>query len=472
MTSAADASGGSAAAVAQETISHGVEQPVSLGLSFKALIAFCFVAIAVIGTYNAWTYPARFGYDFFSHYGYAEALVHHGHIPSQSQGGEYYTPPGYYAIAGAVVWVGQQFGMGHAERLGQQLNVLFVLATAFLVLVTARLLFPRRPVVWAAAVGFFAFLPVVTKVEAMFQPETLNMLVAAGVTTMATWMIVRRRFGKREFAALALMLAFEQLVRASGLFTLIGIGLSVGIVLLVERVDRKAALRGLAVGVGALLLLVLPWYARQAVKYHTVTPVSVVPGFARTMLHPGNSYIEQEGGVLHYIKLPLLELYRTPYREYFSNEAIPTTYADTWGDWIGSWEWDLSFPPNKHELRVLRDQMLIGAVPTLLALGGWAWLLVTGLRRRRELLPVALVLLFGFAGYLYRSYAAASNDGDVLKAAYVMLTAPMWALAFGVAFERVTRNGWVRVALVSLLAAFAGLELRFLVWGLRVGRGL
>jgi hypothetical protein len=477
MSSVADA-GGSAETTPADPPAVPPEEPVATeravtaGLGVKVALAVSFFAIAAIGTYNAWTYPARYGYDFVSHYTYAESLIRHGSIPSRSDGGEYYTPPGYYAIAGSVVWIGQELGMSRPARLGQQLNVLFVLATALLVLITARLLAPRRPVVWAASVGFLAFLPVVAKVEAMFHPESLNMLAAAGAMTLSTWMIVRRRYGKREFAALALVLAFGQLVRASAILTLLAIAIAITVAVLAERLHRRDAVRALGIGVAALVLLVTPWYVRQALKYHTATPVNVVPGFASTMLHPQHSFVETQGGLAHFFDLPVLELYRTPYREYFFNEAFPTTYAEMWGDWIGAWEWNLSYPPTKREVRILQDQVLIGAIPTLLAIGGVGWMLVAGLRRRRELLPVALVALIGLAGYLYRSYAAATNDGDLLKAAYALLTAPMWAIGFGIAFERLTRHRWAMAGLVALLAIFAVLELQVLVWGVRAGRFL
>jgi hypothetical protein len=449
-----------------------LERPVALTTGHKVVLVALFLAIVVIGTYNAWTYPVELSYDWLSNYTYAESLIHHGHIPSQAQGGEFYTPPGFYAIGGAGLWIGEKLGMAHPARIVQQLNVLMVLATALLLLLTARLLFPRRPVVWTAAVGFFAFLPVVTKTEAMFHPENLNMLVAAGTTTLATWMIVRRRFGKREFAALAALLAFEQLVRSSGIFTFAAVAVSITVALLVGRVDRRQSLRSLAVGAAALLLLVTPWYVRQAIKYHTLSPINVVPGFAHSLLHPGDSVISQEGGVVHFFSLPAGELYHWPTRPHFINEAIPTTYAEIWDDWLGWWAWDPGKPLGGHTLRVMRDQVLIGVIPTLLAVGGWVWLLAAGIRRRRELLPVALLPPIAVAGYLYRSYAQANTDGDLLKAVYVLITAPMWALAFGVAFERITRNVWARASLAALFVAFALLELRFLIWGLRAGRGL
>ncbi len=474
MSSAAETGAGAVVvgSPAQHAPAGESARPLPLTLPLQAVAAFCFLAIAVIGTWNAWEFPASIGYDAQWHIAYASDLIHSGHIPSQQQGGEYYTPPGFYAVAGAALWVGEWLGLNHPERLEQQLNVLFVLGTGLIVLYLGGLLFPRRPVVRVAALGFFAFVPVVLKSAAMFYPESLNMFVNAGAVALATWMIRFRRFGVRELAALAVLLGAGQLIRSSSIFTLVGVGLAVLVAFIAEHVDRRSVVKALVIGAAALVVIVGPWYIRQAIKYHTAAPINVVPGFAQQMLHPGGSIVAQEGGLSHYLNLPLLELYRYPVREHFMNEAIPTTYAELWDDWLGRFAWNPGVPLGGHTLQVMRDQVLIGVLPTLLAVGGWIWMLWTGLRRRRELLPIGLVTLVAVLGYLYRSYASASLDGDTLKAAYLLITAPMWALGFGVAFERITRRRWMRIGLTTLFLAFALIELRFLPYGLRAGRAL
>jgi hypothetical protein len=469
MSAAAETTEAGAALPAAST-DRDAAHPVELGRVLTGVLVFLFVSMAVIGSYNAWNYPAELSYDWLSNYTYAEGLIHHGHIPTQAEGGSFYTPPGFYAIGGAALWVGEQLGMAHPAELLQQLNVVFVLATAYLLLLTARMLFPRRPLVWAASLGFFAFLPVVTKTEAMFHPEPLNMLVAAAATTLATWMIVNHRFGKRELAGIAFLLAFGQLIRASQLFTLAAVGISLVVAALARRGDRRRTLRRIAIGVAALCVLIAPWYVHQARKLHTALPIA--PNFTRTLFHPGNGVLVKQGGVPHYLSLPLVEMYRWPTRPHYINAAFPTTYVETWDDWLGWWAWVPDKQPSGHTLRVMRDQILIGALPTLLALAGGAWLLVSALRRRRELLPVALLPLIALASYLYRSYSVATIDGDLLKASYLLVTAPMWALAFGVAFERIARLRWALLGLTALFAAFAVLELRFLVYGMRAGRAL
>lgn len=449
-----------------------VPGPVPLTTPLKAVVLASLFVILAVGTWNAWEYPTAFGYDATAHISYATELIDHGRIPNQSEGGEYYTPPGYYAIAGATLWVGRWLGLHQPTRLAPQLNVLFVLGTALVVLWLGALLFPALPLVRVAAVAFLALLPVVSKAAAMFYPEALNMLVATVAIALAVWMLRYRRFGFREWIALAAVLAFGQLIRSSSVFTLVGVGLALVIGIVGDRAGRRTALRGLAIGLAALVVLVSPWYARQAIRYHTPAPISVVPGFVQNMIHPGKSLISSEGGLSLYFGLPVGELYHSPYRPHFTNEAIPQTYTDIWGDWLGYWEWHSGGPVSAVALRTMRDQVMLGLLPTLLAVGGWGWLLWTGLRRRRELLPLALVPAVALFGYLYRSYASATPDGDVLKASYILITAPVWALGFGLALERVTRRTWPRIALVSALALFALLDLRFLVYGRHIGGGL
>jgi hypothetical protein len=267
--------------VAEAPVSRVVaaSRVVPLTTPLKAVVVVSLLVIAVVGTWNAWQYPTAFGYDATAHISYATGLIDHGRIPSQSEGGEYYTPPGYYAIAGATLWLGRWLGLKQPTRLAPQLNVLFVLATALVVLWLGALLFPALPLVRVAAVAFLALLPVVSKAAATFYPEPLNMLVAAVAIALAAWMLRYGRFGPHEWIALAAVLAFGQLIRSSSVFTLVGLGLALLIGIVGDRAGRQTGLRGLAIGLAALVVLVSPWYARQAIRYHTPAPINVVPGF-------------------------------------------------------------------------------------------------------------------------------------------------------------------------------------------------
>ena len=83
-------------------------------------------------------------------------------------------------------------------------------------------------------------------------------------------------------------------------------------------------------------------------------------------------------------------------------------------------------------------------------------------RRVPARLPAALLPGLGILGYLYFTVSYPTPDGDVLKASYMLTTAPAWALAFGYAVDRLP--GRTRVVVASILAASALASLPFLLY--------
>ena len=181
-------------------------------------IGLAFLVLGYVGVWNAQHYPIPLGYDAQGHVDYAHTLLHDHRLPTVADASEYRQPPGYYAVAGVAALLGQKVFGWHEDkpyaalpetsyRGAQYLNVIFVLATALLLLSLARMAAPERPAVWAAALLFFAFLPVVAKTEAMFHPEPLNMLLAAAAVWLTTRILTRGRFDVRRTVGLALLLA-------------------------------------------------------------------------------------------------------------------------------------------------------------------------------------------------------------------------------------------------------------------------
>ena len=118
-------------------------------------------------------------------------------------GGASYTPPGFYALAALAIRLGETLGMDTPEQLAQLLNALCVVVSGVLVLVLARLLLPGRPLARWSALAFFACSPVVLKTGAMFHPQPLAMLLSLLALTTTAWMIARRDYRLRLWAALA-----------------------------------------------------------------------------------------------------------------------------------------------------------------------------------------------------------------------------------------------------------------------------
>jgi hypothetical protein len=392
--------------------------------------AVLIAALALVAGWNAYKYPSGAGYDVRQHQEYADLLIHHGEIPGPNTRSEYYTPPGFYALAGVATVIGEHVHAGDPHKLAQVLNWLVLLATAGVLWLLARELFPGRLWVQLGALAFFCFLPVVLRVGAMFHPEPLSMLLTAVALLLAARLLGRSGYHWQLAVATGVALGLGQLVRAFSLWTFA----AVVVALAVAR-----AWRPLLVVVLATAVVASPWYIRQAIRYGD-------PVFDRPTRHES---IWDRRPARFYVGLGLPQVFTDPIRPHFLNEAIPTTYSDVWGDYFGVW-------------RGSRErQSFVGLLPTLLAVAGWLLLLARSVRAPPRL-AVALLPGLGLLGYLYFTVSYATPDGDVLKASYMLTTAPAWALGFGYALDRLP--GRLRVVVAGVLAASALVALPFLLY--------
>jgi len=243
--------------------------------------------------------------------------------------------------------------------------------------------------------------------------------------------MLRRNDRRWQLAvATGVVLGLGQLVRAFSLWTFA----AVVIALFVAREWRR-----LGIVVLATAIVASPWYIRQAIKYGD-------PVFDRPTPHEA---IWDRRPASFYLALGLPEVFTDPIRPNFRNDAVPTTYSEVWGDYFGVW-------------RGSRErQAFLGLLPTLLAVVGWVVLLARSWRTPARL-PVALLPGLGLLGYLYFTVSYPTPDGDVLKASYMLTTAPAWALAFGYALDRLP--GRMRLVVAAVLAASALAALPFLVY--------
>lgn len=415
--------------------------------------------LAAVATANALTYPPGGGYDAEAHLAYADDLLHGHGLPRREPNTEYYTPPGFYLVAAAATRVGEALGLGEPHRLALLVNAALLVGTALLLLALARLLFPGRRWLQAGAVGYFCFLPVVIKTGAMFHPEPLSLFVSTAAVLLAARMLVRGRLDARRAAALGLVLGAAQLVRAFTLWTFGAVVVAFLAAAAVRAAPRREVLGALAVVVLVTAAVTAPWYVRQAIEFGN-------PVFAPRSSRAETPWFERRPAAF-YTALGLPEVFSDPFRPHFRNDAVPTTYSELWGDYFGAYAWKAPPPPEAKPLRELRVQAAIGLLPSLLAVGGWLALLVAALRRRAPaLLLAALLPGLGLLGYLYFTVGYPTRDGDVLKATYMLTTAPFWALGFGYALDAAARRGRAaRVALVVVLVASALLSLPFLLYG-------
>ena len=433
-------------------------------------IALSLLSIVYVGGWNAAKYPIVLGYDAQPNAAYAHILLDQHHIPRPDQSGEARQPPGYYFVAEVAARAGHElFGWLEARpysaqlpeasyRGAQILNVVLVFATALIVLLLARIVAPERPEVWTASVAFFAFLPVVAKTAAMFHPETLNMFLSAAAVLIATRIASSRKLAPVPVALLTVTLLAGFLVRSSTLFTLIAIAIGLAIAFAPSAGRPSLSRRSGVIALAALACV-------SAIGLLLVTRA---PDLARGLTHFGGP--SEIAGRANFFRLDVRSMFQEPYRPHFVNEALPMTYTEIWGDWIGAFAWDpSSTAPSQKALSVLKDQNWIGVIPTVLAIGGWLLLVWLAAKRRRELASLALFPLVVVGGYLARSYQLSTSDGDLLKATYALTSAPAWAVGFGVGLAALRRFRIIWLVAVACLAVFAVLELRFMMYGVRDG---
>jgi hypothetical protein len=422
-------------------------------------IALAFLMLLYVGVWNAAKYPISLGYDSQPNVTYMHILLDEHHIPRPDQSGEANQPPAYYLVGGVAARIGHKLfhwtdtkgfpGFPEESFRGAQcLNVLLIFLTALCVLWLARVVAPNRPWVWAASVAFFAFVPVVSKTEAMVHPENLNLLTAAAATASATTILVRRRVTVLLAGALASSIALGLATRSSAVFVLLAIVLAFALATSDALRRRSPHWWRIGIAVTVIVILVSGGLSYGKIRHHKIDRYASRANF---FLVSG-------------------ELFTSPWRSHFLNQAIPTTYADMWGDWFGGFSWSVyDGTPSKPAQRLLKDQSVIGLLPTALAIAGWLGVLwLTFRRRRRELAVLALLPLIAVTGYLVRSWLALTADGDLLKATYVVNTAPVWAVCFGLATAWIgSKSRLARYGMVALFVAFAILELRFTMYGIR-----
>jgi hypothetical protein len=436
----------------REAVLRGRLTPERVALGFAALAG-------VIVLWNAAAYPVGAGYDAASHKEYADFLVDHLRLPHENETPEYYSPPLYYGLAGALSWLGRQAGLGEPHKLAQLWNVPVVAATVLLVIALARLLAPQRRWLAPAAAGYIALSPVLTRTASMFNPEPTDLLVSMLCLYLAARILVRRRYGAGAAIGLGAALGAGEMVRQFALWTLAVVVLGFLAALWSRPLERRAVLRSLAVALAACAVIAGPWYGYRAANYSNAIfdrPQVDKPLWDR---RPASFYLDPG----------LPDVFSRPYRQHMANLAWPQTYTDMWGDWYGVFAWRrTSGPPPAATNGWLVLQNVLGLVPTALAIAGWLVLLVRSLRRRDPpRLLVALLPLAGLAGYLYFTVSYPVPDGDVLKPTYMLSTLGAWALCFAWAADRLSARAPRLVA--AGLAVLALADLPFVLYRGAVG---
>jgi hypothetical protein len=306
----------------------------------------------------------------------------------------------------------------------------------------------------------------------MLHPENLSMLTSAAALAATTHMLVRREFSARLLVLLGLSVGVGLATRTTMVFTVLAIVAGIAAALSVPDIRRHVHWRRVGVVLGAVVVLATPWVAYRAIVQHQ-GPLNQTGALLDAALHPLSSTLHDPLAT-HSRFFTVFEpaVFTAPWRSNYKNEALPQTYTEIWGDWFGTMAWSANLgPPTPAAERLLKDQSYIGLVPTALAIAGWLALCWIAFKRRRELVVLAVMPVFGIGGYLYRSWVALTHDGDLFKATYVLNTVSVWAIGFGLATVWLgSRYRIARYGMIALFVVFAILELRFTMYGIRDGK--
>lgn len=412
-------------------------------------------ALAVVAVRNAFTYPAIGGYDAQEYISYANDLVTRWVLPVE---GVYHTPPGFPLVAGGAVALGRTLNLAEPEHLGQLVGALAVALTALILLFLARTLWPSRPLLWLAAVAFFAFIPVVLKAGAMFHPEPLGMLVATGALFLLARMVRTGRYGWQLAMPLGVLLGTGQLIRGWALWMVAVAVLVLGAAALSDRARRRVVVGALAWVVVLAVVIPAPWYVQQATRHSN-------PVFNREQ---PDGFLLTRRPLSFYLDARVPDVVTTPWTTRLSDNFVPVLYVETWGDYFGIWEWGPGRGDRTDAIDArLSRQSALGLLPSAVALAGLLALLGLALTRPREdpgRLVAALPPVAALASILFLAVAYPSGDGDTIKGTYALAAMPSLALCFGFAFDVLARRRAVGIVLGGALVISALAMLPFLIW--------
>jgi hypothetical protein len=404
--------------------------PTAVGVrAFPAAVGALLASYLGLLLWDVFHYDWLRGYDAYASSLYVDSIQLHHVLPGRGATDVWHNPPLFYALAAVVQphvgWTG--LAAHKAVQLVYVLAGAGVVALSFLI---ARELFPRSRWIQLGALLAAAATPVLVRGSLMYHPEPLATLLATAGVYVAVRAACRR-------------------------WTIV-LGAVAGLLLGLGNLTRTWALAVVFVALSA------PWYARQAIKY----------GSPFAFSKPDPSQWLQSGRPLSfYTALRPNDVFSNPYQPSYRNVLLPVVYTDWWGDYSRYFHVPLAEvnDPPKLESRYrvpLVVQSIVGIVPTLLGLAGAVALAVLAIRRRRPALGITaaagLAVAAAFVGFLIRY---PKQDGDNIKALYILDLVPIAALCVAWSIDWVRRHGdrLTLGALLVWLAATGAYDLSFLV---------
>ena len=411
------------------------------------LVAVALLAtLGVVLVWNTWHFPWRQGYDATASAHYAEVLGDVHRLPHRDETDVWHNPPLFFLVAGAIYRTAESVPVIQPGRAVQLLDALCVLGIAVLTLGIAREVFPRRRWLPVLSLLLAVLTPVLVRAGALFHPEPLATLLTTAALFVVVRALRRRLLGWRAGLLAGALLGLANVTRTWALAAVAAVLLGLALDLLWRR-DR-ATLRTLVAVTAATSAFVVPWLVVKAETYGSPLAYSrPVAEQWRQHGRPASFWLDLATG----------DVARRPYQPWFRNVLLPTVYADWWGDYWRAWRVPVRLhdepdvlPP--RDAAPLRRQMLAGLAASVVILAGLVALAARAWRRRDAavatlVLSVAL-LVVSFVGFLVQY---PKQDGDNIKALYVLNAAPVLALAGAYALSWLWRRGWLGAAVAALV---------------------
>jgi hypothetical protein len=428
----------------------------------KTLLAI-FGGLNLIVLVNALIHVPYVGYDALEHIEYIKILSEF-RFPTLAETGEFFSPPLPY-VGPALLLATKLFNLQLVLKLAQFGNFVLSLGLTFFLLKICDLIKPGFGSFKIATLIFVGISPVYYRSFAFIRGEPQIAFLAVLIMYLGLKIFYMEKARISSIVILGILLGLSANARQWGFFLFPAVGLFVVILGWKRRKLWVYASRfGLAVMIS---FLVGSWfYFHLKLDYGTFSAFNRKPGETFSLTNQPREFYTGKGWGL---------LFKTPFREVFLNQLLPTLYADYWGDY---WAYFNAYGRNLdtdefvggrlllHHLKkekpdwmetnlpsvipYLGKVNLVSLIPSILIVGGILvnfYYFVVFMKEKRPGVDIAgfsfsgFLLLISAVGYLwFLVQYPKPTKGDTIKATYMLQTIPFIALAAGNFLDQINQK--------------------------------
>ena len=388
----------------------------------------------------------RIGYDAEDHLSYISTLAQF-RLPSPTDSREFFCPPLPYVVP-ALAEASGLVSDWWAVKAAQFANLVYSIGLCVFVLKICEVVSPGSFDLQFWSLALLAIIPAYYKSFSMVRGEPLlSFLAVASVYYALRAYREEPRRRPREFVVLGVLLGLAMLSRQWALPILPAMAIYAFTLPTPNWTGRILNLKPLVISFAIASVVGGWWYASLYHRFETIIPYS----------RPLQRWTLAEQPARFYFGLGLGDLFTDPIRPSFSNELIPTFYAEFWGDWecyflvYGKMRESGDLRSGKKLLKLLKNDPSMTSFETnRFTIGKWL-----GVAHAGALAPSALffagfivgmvallgrgkgdaadglfamVIFASMAGYFWYMIALPSVSGNTIKATYMLQVLPLLAV--------------------------------------------